>query len=143
MLIKFNKSHMMCTLCYKSYSVSTMETSKKFLACSSSTYTGESPCMLPEVILLTTLLLEAWRMVWDGNTCIVLLISDSIYCMYILLVYPGWPADLEFLETWKSQGILCHLKKVREFREIRKSQGILLVRNKYRRRFFKIHSSGK
>ena len=26
----------------------------------------------------------------------------------------GWPADLEFLETWKSQGILWHLQKVRE-----------------------------
>ena len=37
----------------------------------------------------------------------------------------GWPADLEFHETWKSQGILWHLKKVREFCEIRKSQGIL------------------
>ena len=27
--------------------------------------------------------------------------------------------------NWKSQGILWHLKKVREFRKIRKSQGIL------------------
>ena len=26
----------------------------------------------------------------------------------------GWPADLEFLETWKSQGILWLLKNVRE-----------------------------
>ena len=26
----------------------------------------------------------------------------------------GWPADLEFLETWKSQGILWHLQNVRE-----------------------------
>ena len=39
-------------------------------------------------------------------------------------IYPGWPADLEFLETWKSQGILWHLKKAREFCKIQKSQGI-------------------
>ena len=26
----------------------------------------------------------------------------------------GWPVELEFLETWKSEGILCHMKKVRE-----------------------------
>ena len=38
----------------------------------------------------------------------------------------GWPADMEFLETWKSQGILWHLKNVREFCEIRKRQGILM-----------------
>ena len=35
-----------------------------------------------------------------------------------------WPADLEFLEASKSQGILWHFKKVREFCEIQKSQGI-------------------
>ena len=43
--------------------------------------------------------------------------------MYVSLT--GWPADLQFLGIWKSQGILCHLKNVREFREICKSQGIL------------------
>ena len=41
------------------------------------------------------------------------------------LTVTWWPADLEFLETWKSQGILWHLKNVREFYEVRKSQGIL------------------
>ena len=53
----------------------------------------------------------------------------------------GWPADLEFLETWKSQGIMWHLQNVREksgnfmkfgkvrefYHEIGKSQGILLA----------------
>ena len=52
----------------------------------------------------------------------------------------GWPADLKFLEIWESQGILWHLKKVREFHEIGKSQGI--AQNEYRRSFFKIHLSG-
>ena len=33
---------------------------------------------------------------------------------FLLLVITGWPADLEFLETWKGQGILWHLKNVRE-----------------------------
>ena len=41
-----------------------------------------------------------------------------------------WPADLEFLEASKSQGILWHFKKVREkireFHEIQKSEGILM-----------------
>ena len=56
--------------------------------------------------------------------------------------YSGWPADLEFLETWKSQGILCHYKKnrekIREIREIWKSQGILLARNEYAEVFSKL-----
>ena len=48
-----------------------------------------------------------------------------IYFVIIQLLITGWPADLEFLETRKSQGTLWHLKKVRKFREIRKIQGIL------------------
>ena len=42
-----------------------------------------------------------------------------------------------FVALGKCQG------KIREFREIGKSEGILLVRNKYHRSFFKIHSSGE
>ena len=52
----------------------------------------------------------------------------------------GWPADLEFLETWKSQriwkmsGNFMKCGKVREFQcEIGKSQGTLLAWNKYHR----------
>ena len=41
-----------------------------------------------------------------------------------------------FVPLEKSRG------KVRKFREIQKSQGILLARHEYRRRLFKIHSSG-
>ena len=35
-----------------------------------------------------------------------ILITSTIITLDI---YTGWPANLEFLETWKSQGILRHL----------------------------------
>ena len=43
---------------------------------------------------------------------------------WTILLWTGWPADLEFLKTWKSQGIL-------------------LMQKEYRQGFFKIHSSGE
>ena len=52
--------------------------------------------------------------------------SSNFLCCCALQLFSGWPADLEFLETWKSQGILWHLQNVREksgnfvkFRKIR------------------------
>ena len=74
------------------------------------------------------------REIWRQN-------SQRSLQSLLIMIRTGWPADLEFLETWKSQIILWYLKKVREFHEIRKSQGILLARNKYGRSLFKIHSS--
>ena len=83
--------------------------------------------------------------------------SQAVLNQIIAKSWSGWPADLEFLETWRNQGILCHLKKAREksgdfvkfrkarefYRKIGKSQGILLAQNEYRWSFFKIHSCGE
>ena len=40
--------------------------------------------------------------------------KSQILLIFDGMVAYGWPADQEFLETWKSQGILWHLKNVRE-----------------------------
>ena len=51
---------------------------------------------------------------------LILLGKRQIVCCFLRIIFlfyftiTGWPADLEFLETWKSQGILWHLKNARE-----------------------------
>ena len=48
--------------------------------------------------------------------------------------YSGWPADLEFLETWKSQGILAQNWIM---------SGNFICMKQILLKFFKIHSNGK
>ena len=71
------------------------------------------------------------------------------YDTFSILLQSGWAADLEFLETWKSQGIQWHLKKVREMSGNFNAK-LEKVREFYLREmnivevfFFKIHASGE
>ena len=54
-----------------------------------------------------------------NNSGALVFCSSKQYTIFIFphnnfIHYSGWLADLEFLETWKSQGILWHLQNVRE-----------------------------
>ena len=44
----------------------------------------------------------------------VFILTEIVYLCVLYFNSTGWPVDLEFLETWKSQGILWYLKKVME-----------------------------